>query len=658
MPILTMRTAHQSAAPEKRVESARNGARLDTLSEDALFSASRKGDVDAFARLYGGYRRQLYAVCLKVLRDPALAEDVVQETFLRAFTHIEQFETGRALWPWLVGIAEHRCVDILRRHRRVVLVDEAPEPWATVGTGFRPSDATADAVVALEDRARLKAALAALPSRQRRALLLYALEGWTYEQIAQAEGISLVAIKSLIFRARTTLKEACQSTKVILLLAPFNVARTLRRRPKVIPLTSMGESVVAFSGSQVAVILVALAMALTSGLPETSPPPDGSPDRRPAVVAGAAGDAHRDGARSAQDEVRLMGSREDGGGWPLIDETTDPNQNVQQPEDARITTVAFSPNFAEDHTIFAAGRRAEVCRPRCPPVLFRSTDGGWSWVRLEARGFEGIRAILLPPGFGRNGEGRIFAMGLTGLQVSENGGKTFDLVTAAAGLVVGSAAISPAFNVGDPQIVIGAQTLTSYRADLRSFHPAPYTAIPGPLEPVFSPAYARDGVLLAGGMVLDPVDGWSSAIFRCSVPVCERTVVQSPGATPRIRLSPDFVESGAAVAFTEQSLFLTGDGARSFRRVLTPWKSGTQDVAFAGEASLLVAAVSAPDGTAESGLYLSEDAGASWTRLSHPLLNDRFGALSGSGSRLMATRSRGVVCSVDSGRTWHRRCSA
>src|SRR5439155_14791995 len=88
-------------------------------------------------------------------------------------------------------------------------------------------------------------------------------------------------------------------------------------------------------------------------------------------------------------------------------------------EDAHLTSFAFAPGTG-GRTVYAAG--VASCRAAtCPPVLFRSTDGGASWSRILANGFDGTQ-LLVPPS---PSDRRLFAMSRTGLQVSRNGGRSW-----------------------------------------------------------------------------------------------------------------------------------------------------------------------------------------------------------------------------------------
>src|SRR6058998_456457 len=93
----------------------------------ALIRQVRTGDADAFATLYQTHRPAVLATCLRRLRDRDLAEDAVQDTFLRAYASLDRFEEDRPLGPWLNSIAARRCIDLIRRSARTSTSEDVEE---------------------------------------------------------------------------------------------------------------------------------------------------------------------------------------------------------------------------------------------------------------------------------------------------------------------------------------------------------------------------------------------------------------------------------------------------------------------------------------------------------------------------------------------------
>lgn len=181
------------------------------MSADAsLLTALRAGDPAALATLFEARADQVYRLAFSLLRDPAEAEDVVQETFLKAMTRLDQFEGRARLDTWLYRVAYNASLDHLRRRPTEALPEEEPDeaapalmPQALVEWSLTPEHHLLDA----EARAALDAAAAALPEKLRVVFLLRDVEGLSGEETAEALGLNLGAVKVRLHRARLALRE-------------------------------------------------------------------------------------------------------------------------------------------------------------------------------------------------------------------------------------------------------------------------------------------------------------------------------------------------------------------------------------------------------------------------------------------------------------------
>lgn len=136
----------------------------------------------------------LYRFALKHLRDEDLAKDVVQESFARLWSRVDQVEAAKAK-SYLFTTAHHAMVDEVRKGSRVKRLGEQHEGMRST-TQSQP-----------DLKEVLDAALATLPAIQRSVVLLRDLEGYAYEEIAELTGLSLAQVKVYIYRGRTALKE-------------------------------------------------------------------------------------------------------------------------------------------------------------------------------------------------------------------------------------------------------------------------------------------------------------------------------------------------------------------------------------------------------------------------------------------------------------------
>jgi len=165
-----------------------------------LMERARAGERAAFDQLVGRYQRRLLRLVLRLLRDQAEAEDVVQEAFLRAYRALPRFRGDAAFYTWLYRIALNGARNaILKRRQRGgpqgVMPSQLPAPVGEIGT-------PESMLVSKQVMQTIDAAMDALPLELRTAIALREIEGLSYEEIAQIMECPLGTVRSRIFRAR------------------------------------------------------------------------------------------------------------------------------------------------------------------------------------------------------------------------------------------------------------------------------------------------------------------------------------------------------------------------------------------------------------------------------------------------------------------------
>lgn len=170
------------------------------MDELTLARRARRGDAGAFDQLVLRFHGPLYRFCWRLLRSPD-AEDVAQDTFVRAFVHFERFDPDRPMLPWLIAIARRRCLDLLRRRKMTTDVETAP---AIADPAPGPE---ADASVR-QQLTRVEEALADLPEGPREAIVLFHLEEMSYREIAAALEVPIGTVMTWLHRGRAQLKKA------------------------------------------------------------------------------------------------------------------------------------------------------------------------------------------------------------------------------------------------------------------------------------------------------------------------------------------------------------------------------------------------------------------------------------------------------------------
>jgi RNA polymerase sigma factor (sigma-70 family) len=174
---------------------------LAHLSDEALVALAARADDSALAELYDRFGHVAYGLALRVVRDPALAEDAVQEAFLAVWRSAARFVPERAkASTWILTLVHRRAVDIVRREepRRTEPLEAAPQPSANL---------TEDEAWLRLRRTRVQEALRRLPDQQREALELAYFGGFTQSELADRLGEPLGTIKSRMFTGLARLRE-------------------------------------------------------------------------------------------------------------------------------------------------------------------------------------------------------------------------------------------------------------------------------------------------------------------------------------------------------------------------------------------------------------------------------------------------------------------
>lgn len=182
------------------------------LSDEDLVRESRAGSEMHFNVLVDRYTGVVYRIAFGITRSHQEAEDVVQETFLRAFKNLDRFSPERAAFKaWILTIARNQSINVFsslkRRALRFMGDSEAEDPDDfSEAASFTGSTRDAETILsAKQEFSRLQKALEKLPERQRTALLMKTQEEMSYDEIGEVMKCSASSVESLIFRARKKL---------------------------------------------------------------------------------------------------------------------------------------------------------------------------------------------------------------------------------------------------------------------------------------------------------------------------------------------------------------------------------------------------------------------------------------------------------------------
>jgi RNA polymerase sigma-70 factor (ECF subfamily) len=171
----------------------------------------RRDDMEAFAELVGRYQRPVTALAYRYLGDEAEAEDLAQEAFLRVYRSRGRYEPRAKFSTWLYRIVVNVCLNAIRARKS--------RPMAAAGgiqdgngRGGVPEVVDAEApkpeagILQEELAIRVKAAVDALPENQRLAILMNKYQNLSYQEVAEAMGLTIMAVKSLLTRARVNVR--------------------------------------------------------------------------------------------------------------------------------------------------------------------------------------------------------------------------------------------------------------------------------------------------------------------------------------------------------------------------------------------------------------------------------------------------------------------
>ena len=177
------------------------GAADPLLSDTSLVTAARGGDTRAFERLYRAHSGKVMGLCLRMTRRRDVAEDCVQQTFIRAWRNLQAFEGRSSFGTWLHRIAVNEVLSQARNHgtRAESNEDAIEDAIAAPGDGAKEYDA--GGVMDVER------ALATLPEGARHVVVLQAVYGYSHEECAEMLGVAVGTCKAQLHRGRRLLRE-------------------------------------------------------------------------------------------------------------------------------------------------------------------------------------------------------------------------------------------------------------------------------------------------------------------------------------------------------------------------------------------------------------------------------------------------------------------
>lgn len=644
-------------------------------------------------------REFVQAYCERILGDAASAEDMVQDTYLQAFRHLDRLEQRDSYRPWLATVALHRCRNEIRRRSKVSPTDEIPD-------AALPAESCPEHLVLCEESLdETIAALRELSTREQELIRRQSCEDVSIVELALEDGSTPASVKSVLWRGRSKLREMVGDLGHQVLFPVFGLAGYVRRHAanaatrlqQAVPFASglerAGEAVVA----AVAVLALGPAPAVpdaalaatsdTSVSPVASLAVFATPVAEDEPEAGIRGEPiaplSRDQTSGPVTSTTVAPSPESDDRPPLIPgavpdprdvdehapapapESPTPRDEADDPEGAFFDDIVWVEGHdaaPSDQHVFALGEIRYRCDADCA-VLFHSADGGARWDKLAAEGIgDSPSDLMVSPAY--PDDPRIFVMTASGLRRSSDGGHTFEAVKEPH---VGPAAMSPGFGRGDDRILVGAGPGWVYDASAdftAPFHPGAFQT-PNYVHFAFAPGH--HDIVFAGHFVHGEGGTKSPVVTRCDAGKCaQRASLGRSTQPPRVSVPPGYATTGLVLAWHDGGLFRSDDAGATFEQVELPSAEHVspkiEAVTSGADGDLYLAWWDQHNGDRFGGVLRSTDGGQMWQPIGDDarLVEGVHTVASSESGRVLAAPQwdpqGGILCSADRGSTWLPRC--
>lgn len=178
---------------------------VDPIS--VLVTNIQRGDQAALRRLYSVASPKLFAIALRIVKRRSLAEDVIQDVFVRIWQHCHDYTPDKgSVWAWMTTIVRNRAIDCIRQDREI-LMDPEDAMWEQTD----PGDGPMQTFLRHESAGAIRRCLEKLPKEQRQVILVAYYEGRTHDAIAHLIDVPLGTVKTWIRRGLMRIKECLQA---------------------------------------------------------------------------------------------------------------------------------------------------------------------------------------------------------------------------------------------------------------------------------------------------------------------------------------------------------------------------------------------------------------------------------------------------------------
>jgi RNA polymerase sigma-70 factor (ECF subfamily) len=176
---------------------------MQDLSDSTLIHRTRGGETDTFGELVTRYQQSVFNVCYRLLGNYRDAEDMTQNTFIRAYQRLHTFDNQRPFGPWIRKIATNLCMNLFKKHHS----DTVPYEECYYPTPSKKSPTPEEIFYQTEKAETIQQAIINLPPKYRVMIELRHYQEFSYQEIAETLNIPLSDVKSYLFRGRKLLAE-------------------------------------------------------------------------------------------------------------------------------------------------------------------------------------------------------------------------------------------------------------------------------------------------------------------------------------------------------------------------------------------------------------------------------------------------------------------
>lgn len=188
------------------------------MKDEELVKRVKSGDLEAFEEIISIYEGKVFGLIAHMIKNQNEIEDIAQEVFIKIYKNISKFQGNSSLYTWIYKITVNLCLDVIRKKKEVIYLDEKIKLNDGEVEFQIPSDEKNQEQIYEEKelKEKMRSCIDKLPDKQKVMIILRDIKGMSYEEISEITNIKLGTVKSQINRARLKLKELLEKDGTLL----------------------------------------------------------------------------------------------------------------------------------------------------------------------------------------------------------------------------------------------------------------------------------------------------------------------------------------------------------------------------------------------------------------------------------------------------------